>query len=125
MSDHNPPKRRYITVCQYRSCVRNGSEAVFQALQAAAPKFVLVSKSDCMGQCASGPTVYVMPDKTWYCRVQRCHVDAIVQQHLWNNCPVERLLHPRFHPRSYTNDNSSLSSFPQQHCTNESELGHK
>jgi len=60
---------------------------------------VLVSASDCMGQCSSGPTVYITPDRTWYCRVKPEDVAEIVVQHVQLNQPVERLLHPRFHPR--------------------------
>jgi (2Fe-2S) ferredoxin len=52
-----------------------------------------------MGQCSSGPTVYVTPDRTWYCRVKPEDAIEIVTQHVQLNQPVERLLHPRFHPR--------------------------
>ncbi len=91
--------RRSIAVCQYHSCARNRSAKVLEAFQAAAPPGVLVSASDCMGQCSSGATVYVTPDRTWYSRVQPEDVAEIVTQHLHLNQPVERLLHPRFHPR--------------------------
>ena len=43
---------------------------------------ILVAESGCMGQCSSGPTVRIMPDNTWYCRVQPEDVDTIVNQHL-------------------------------------------
>lgn len=87
-------------MCQHRSCQRNGSEAVLAAFrQAEKPQGVLISESDCMGQCGSGPTVRVMPDNTWYCRVKPENVSQIVQAHLYEGKPVEALLHPRFHPR--------------------------
>ena len=88
-----------IAVCQYHSCARNRAAKVLEAFQAAAPTGVLVSASDCMGQCSSGPTVYITPDRTWYCRVKPEDVAEIVVQHVQLNQPVERLLHPRFHPR--------------------------
>jgi (2Fe-2S) ferredoxin len=90
---------RSIAVCQYHSCVRNRSAQVLAAFQAAVPADVLVSSSECMGQCSSGPTVLVTHDKTWYCRVKPEDVTEIVAQHLQLNQPVDRLLHPRFHPR--------------------------
>jgi (2Fe-2S) ferredoxin len=93
------PKRRCVLVCQYRSCARNGSAEVLAALRAAVPNNIFVNGSDCMGQCASGPTVRVMPDQTWYCRIKSSHIPEIVQQHLYEDHPVESLLHPRFHPR--------------------------
>ncbi|MBD3883811.1 (2Fe-2S) ferredoxin domain-containing protein [Phormidium tenue FACHB-886] len=94
------PTRRCVRICQHRSCVRNGAEAVLAAFQAAAPTGVFVSGSDCLGQCASGVTVCITPDQTWYCRIKPEHVEEIVTQHLIGDQPVEALLHPRFHPRS-------------------------
>jgi (2Fe-2S) ferredoxin len=96
---------RCISICQYHSCARNRAAQVLEAFQAAAPIGVLVSASDCMGQCSSGPTVYVTPDRTWYSRVQPEDVAEIVTQHLQLNQPVERLLHPRLHPRFDFGDN--------------------
>lgn len=46
-----------------------------------------------------GATVRVLPDETWYARVKPEDVPEIVEQHLNQNKPVERLLHPRLHPR--------------------------
>ncbi|MDX2216208.1 MAG: (2Fe-2S) ferredoxin domain-containing protein [Oculatellaceae cyanobacterium bins.114] len=91
-------KRRCVLVCQHRSCARNGSEEVLAAFQAEDLDGVYASGSDCMGQCASGPTVQVMPDRVWYCRVTSEDVTSIVEQHLKADQPVESLLHPRFHP---------------------------
>lgn len=95
-----PPKRRCILVCQHRSCLRNGSEQVLAAFRAEIVPNVFASASDCMGQCASGPTVQVMPDGVWYCRVKPSDIGEIVEQHLWHDRPIKRLLHPRFHPES-------------------------
>ncbi|MFQ3615705.1 MAG: (2Fe-2S) ferredoxin domain-containing protein [Cyanobacteriota bacterium] len=92
-------KRRCVSVCQYRSCERSGSAAVLAAFREANLPGVLISASDCMGQCASGPTVRVTPDNVWYCRVKPEDVGAIATRHLQQDEPVERLLHPRFHPR--------------------------
>jgi (2Fe-2S) ferredoxin len=94
-----PPKRRCVLVCQNRSCVRNGSEEVLAAFQAVIVPGVFATGSDCMGQCASGPTVQVMPDGMWYCRIKPSDVPVIVEQHLQGDRPVEALLHPRFHPK--------------------------
>lgn len=94
-----PLKRRFVLVCQHRSCARNGAPEVLAAFQTAVPAGVFVSGSDCMGQCAAGPTVRVMPDGTWYCRIKPENIPIIVEQHLSADQPVEKLLHPRFHPR--------------------------
>lgn len=94
-----PEQHRCIAICQYHSCARNRAAKVLEAFQASAPNGVLVSASNCMGQCSSGPTVYVTPDRIWYSRVRPEDVAEILTQHLQLNQPVERLLHLRFHPR--------------------------
>ena len=99
VTSSNPPaKRRCVMVCQHRSCERNYSPDVLAALQAIAPPGVLIASSGCLGQCGSGPTVQVMPDQTWYCRVKPEDASEIVESHLKGDRPVRRLLHPRFHP---------------------------
>lgn len=94
------PQRRCVLVCQYRSCSRHGAAEVLTAFQQAVPPGVFVTGSDCMGQCASGPTVRVMPEDIWYCHLTPADVPVVVQQHLYHDQPVAKLLHPRFHPVS-------------------------
>lgn len=103
------PQRRCILVCQSRSCSRHGAAEVLATFQQAVPPGVFAVASDCMGQCASGPTVRVMPEGFWYCHLKPTDVPAIVQQHLYQNQPVVRLLHPRFHPMSDLSQISDLS----------------
>jgi (2Fe-2S) ferredoxin len=91
--------RRCVLVCQHQSCTRSGAAEVLKAFQDAVDESLLVSASDCMGQCAVGVSVRVLPDDSWYCRIRPHHVAAIVEQHLWANQPVSELLHPRFHPQ--------------------------
>lgn len=90
--------RHSVLVCQYRSCQKNGSAAVLAEFKSLATEGVDVTGSDCQGQCSTGPTVRVLSDQTWYCRVQPQDVPEVIEQHLVNGKPVARLLHPRFHP---------------------------
>lgn len=94
-----PPCRRFVGVCQNRSCLRSGSDRVLAALQKHQSSSLMVAGSGCLGQCGSGPMVRVMPDNTWYCRVRPKDVPEIVTEHFQGNQPVKRLLHPRFHPQ--------------------------
>jgi (2Fe-2S) ferredoxin len=91
-----------VLVCQYVNCVANGSAPVLAEFVAAVSGVdgpgVEVLASECQGQCNMGPTVRVLPDEIWYCRVRPGDVGAIVQEHLRNSTPVIRLLHPRLHP---------------------------
>jgi (2Fe-2S) ferredoxin len=92
------PEPRTVLVCQYTNCQANGSTAVLEAFLAHSVEAVEVAGSGCQGQCNLGPTVRVLPDETWYCRVKPDDVPEIVHSHLQQGTPVDRLLHPRFHP---------------------------
>ena len=94
-----PPQRRCIMVCQNRSCERSQAAEVLAAFRQHQSPQLFVSASECLGQCGSGPTVRVMPDDVWYCRVRPEDVQEIAEQHFQGNQPVKRLLHPRFHPQ--------------------------
>ena len=91
--------QRQVLVCQYLNCVANGSKEVLAAFQAGSIADAEVMPVECQGQCNMGATVRVLPDEIWYCRVKPADVPDIVQQHLHQGNPVERLLHPRMHPK--------------------------
>jgi (2Fe-2S) ferredoxin len=90
---------RQVLVCQYTNCLAHGSAKVLEAFLTHAVPTVTVIDCDCQGQCNMGPTVRILPDEVWYCRVKPEDVPAIVEQHLQQGHPVKRLLHPRFHPQ--------------------------
>ncbi len=90
---------REVWVCQYINCRRNRSDEVLAVFQAHPVAGVTVVGSECQGQCNMGPTVRVLPDETWYCRVKPEDVAEIVERHLKKGELVDRLLHPRLHPR--------------------------
>jgi (2Fe-2S) ferredoxin len=54
----------------------------------------LISGSTCIGPCSVGPTVVVYPDGTWYKQVTPDDVPEIIEKHIENDQPVERLLLP-------------------------------
>lgn len=77
--------------------MRNGSDKVLAKFQTFQSEQVMVSGCECQGQCASGPTVRVVPGDSWYCQVKSEDVDVIMHDHVAGGEPVERLLHPRLH----------------------------
>jgi (2Fe-2S) ferredoxin len=77
----------------------NGSAEVLAAFEASEVNGFKVIGTGCQGQCSSGPTVRIVPEETWYCRVQPSDVPVIVEQHLKGGKPVEEKLHPRIHMR--------------------------
>lgn len=46
---------------------------------------------DCLGLCKRGPNVVVYPSGTWYLGLTEPEVPEIVESHLQNGEPVERL----------------------------------
>ncbi|MCA1994293.1 MAG: (2Fe-2S) ferredoxin domain-containing protein [Coleofasciculus sp. S288] len=90
---------RCILVCQHRSCQAAGSAQVLAAFEKADTNGFTAKGTGCQGQCSSGPTVRIVPEETWYCRVQPNDVPTIVEQHLKGGKRVEAKLHPRIHMR--------------------------
>lgn len=52
---------------------------------------VRANASGCLDACEFGPTVVVYPEQIWYGGVTINDVDEIIQSHIINNKPVERL----------------------------------
>lgn len=50
------------------------------------------NKSGCLDACEHGVVVLVYPEQIWYGNVKEEDVEEIIQSHLINNKPVERLM---------------------------------
>ena len=57
-------------------------------------QLVRANKSGCLDQCELGPTVAVYPDGVFYGGVRPDDVDEIIESHIVNGQPVERLRIP-------------------------------
>ena len=53
---------------------------------------VRANKSGCLGICDFGPTIVIYPEGAFYVGVKKEDVTEIVQSHIINKKPVERLL---------------------------------
>jgi (2Fe-2S) ferredoxin len=53
---------------------------------------IRAQRAGCLDTCALGPTVVVYPDGTYYGKVTIADVEEIIESHLVNNSPVERLV---------------------------------
>ena len=53
---------------------------------------VRVNKAGCLDRCELGPVAVVYPEGTWYTYVDEQDIDEIVESHLRDGKPVERLL---------------------------------
>jgi (2Fe-2S) ferredoxin len=52
---------------------------------------IRAQKSGCLDICAFGPSMVVYPEGVWYGNVQLSDVEEIVESHLVNDVPVDRL----------------------------------
>lgn len=102
-----PPYKRHIFICTNRRppghpkgcCAEKGGEEVrakFKDLlrQRGLAKEMRANASGCLDQCEHGCSVVVYPEGVWYGHVTPDDVEEIVEQHLVNGQPVERLFMP-------------------------------
>ena len=66
-------------------------KAQVKAAGLAGPGKVRVNKAGCLDRCAGAPVAVVYPEAVWYTFVDRSDIDEIVESHLKNGQPVERL----------------------------------
>lgn len=103
-----PPYERHVFIClnerppdnQRGDCTSKGSPDVLQRFKDLVGKMRLkphirAQKSGCLDTCELGVSVVVYPEGVWYKQVTVADVDEIVESHLINGVPVERL---RMHP---------------------------
>jgi (2Fe-2S) ferredoxin len=79
-------------------CAKLNAQAAFEhckqrvkAEGLAGPGQVRVNKAGCLDRCAAGPVAVVYPESVWYSYVDLSDVDDIIDSHLKNGQPVERL----------------------------------
>lgn len=53
---------------------------------------VRINRSGCLDRCELGPVAVVYPDGVWYRYFDEADVDEIIESHLIQGTPVERLL---------------------------------
>lgn len=85
---------RVVFVCQGTGCVSSKSPQIQNALEEELKKAYLdvnVKLTGCHGFCQQGPIMIVEPDGIFYALVALEDVPEIVESHLVNNVPVERL----------------------------------
>jgi len=89
--------RRSVLVCEGTGCVSSGAGAVYDALREATGgqgmARIEVDFTGCHGFCEQGPNVVVEPEGIFYTHVQVEDVPEIVDSHLRDGRPVERLFY--------------------------------
>ena len=101
------PIRHHVFVCTGKSCSARDSAAVKEAFEDELKRrgvlfgkeakgknpngSIVVTECASVGFCAIGAAVMVYPDGIWYAQVRASDVTEIIEEHLINNRPVERL----------------------------------
>ena len=52
---------------------------------------VRINSAGCLDRCELGPCVVIYPEGTWYTYVDEKDIDEIIDEHIVNGRPVERL----------------------------------
>ncbi len=97
--------RHHVFVClNQRSggeacCADHDAQGAFEHLKSRCkaeglngPGGVRVNKAGCLDRCAGGPVAVVYPEAVWYTYVDRSDLDEIIESHLKNGQPVQRLM---------------------------------
>lgn len=87
-----------VLVCQNTTCRQQGSANVLSEFLSGAPPGITVESSGCLGQCGSGPMVFILPEEIWYSCVHPYDVAVIAEEHLRRGRVVTHKLYPMFHP---------------------------
>lgn len=82
-------------------CARHDAQAAFdhckQRVKRAGlngPGRVRVNRAGCLDRCSGGPVIVVYPEAVWYSYVDHTDIDEIVDSHLRDGRPVDRLRLP-------------------------------
>jgi len=95
------PFRFHLFVCTQKkpegvpSCAASGSFAVLDRLDREIQRRgldVQLTTCGCMGLCDEGPVMVVYPQGVWYRRIRPSDALEIIETHLCNGKPVERLI---------------------------------
>jgi (2Fe-2S) ferredoxin len=71
--------------------MRDYAKARIKQLGLAGPGQVRVNQSGCLDRCEEGPVCVVYPEGVWYTYIDEADIDEIVESHLVNGQPVDRL----------------------------------
>ena len=111
--------QRHIFVCENvrepgherGCCSEKGSLELRQAMKKAIKTKglrgdVRANAAGCLDACEFGPSVVVYPDAIWYGGVTLADVDEIIESHIVNGKPVERLRikDPRYTPNTLSHE---------------------
>lgn len=93
----------HVFVCTGGDCKKRGAKSTRKALKGELRRAGLLAEvrtdtTSCLGLCKHGPNAIVYPSGTWYLGLTEHDAPEIVEKHLKDGEPVERLA-AEFRPR--------------------------
>jgi (2Fe-2S) ferredoxin len=78
-------------------CHSKGSSAIIEEFKKRLKELGLnsrmrVIKAGCLDACEFGPVMVVYPEQIWYGNFSKNDIEEIIQSHLLNDKPIERIL---------------------------------
>jgi len=77
-------------------CLLKGAEMLLNYMKARVKELgiqnIRINKSGCLDVCEKGPAMVVYPEGIWYSPKSTQDIDELIQSHLIERRPVERLL---------------------------------
>lgn len=100
----NKPQRHFFVCTNARppfakpSCGQNDGHQILMGLREEAEQRgllgeVKITGCGCLGPCEEGPAIVVYPEATWYQGVSIEDIQEIVESHMVNGLPVDRLIY--------------------------------
>lgn len=79
------------------SCARKGSSELKEYFKQRIKQLGLSAKfrvntAGCLDACGHGPVIVIYPEQIWYGGVTKDDIEEIIQSHIINDIPVDRLL---------------------------------
>ena len=71
--------------------IRNYAKKRVKELGESGAGKIRVNQAGCLDRCEEGPVCVVYPEGIWYTYVDESDVDEIIESHLLNGNPVQRL----------------------------------
>lgn len=102
---------KHIFICENKrpdghprgSCAEKGSSEIREYFKSRLKELglsanVRANGAGCLDACEFGCAIVVYPEQIWYGAVTKNDIDEMIQSHIINNIPVNRLKinHPRF-----------------------------
>ena len=89
-------REKHILICHGTGCTSSKSPEILkkfrQIIEEKKIENVRVIQTGCFGLCAKGPVVIIRPEDTFYAMVTPDDCEEIIESHIINGKPVERLL---------------------------------